>query len=128
MMAPIRFQPSEHLEEVSSWAKVRGMGEPPADLLPPTGRIVPGVCAVFLYLTDSSVGFIENLISNPDAEPEAITEGISACVKSLEEDAKENHVRFMWGSSFIPGVAKRAKDLGFQVSRGKYILISKGLS
>lgn len=127
MMEPIRFDPCVHLDEIAEWASARGMKPAPAYFLPDVGRIIPGVCALFLYQTDSAVGFIENLITCPKASPEAVTDGIIACVKAIEQDARDNDVALLWGSTFVPGVAARAKDLGFKVNRGKYTLISKGL-
>lgn len=122
-----KFKPELHFEEIKDWSKDRGLGMVPKELLPKTGRIVPGVCAAFLYLTDSKVAFLENMISNPQTDKALASEALDLCVKAIEQDAKESGVSLIWSSTCIPQVMKRAESLGFQVQTRVYKLILKGI-
>jgi hypothetical protein len=116
----------EHYNQVCAWAISRKLKAPPSKLLPQTGRIVSGHAAVFLYRTDSQVGFIENLISNPDAR--SASDAIDLCLEAIEQDAQDLGVSLLWGSTYIPGVADRVRRRGFRVSNREYRLVTKELS
>ncbi len=124
MIEAVPFIPADHYEMLCQWAEKRHMAKPPLFLLPSTGRIVPGVAAAFLYKTDSRVGFIENLISNPDANPGVSSEAIDLCVLAIAEEARRLGFEFLWGSTFIPGVVERAKRLGFVARPERLTLIT----
>ena len=124
-MEAVSFVPEHHFDDIRKWAMIRGMIDPPLEYFSKTGRVVNGVCAIFLYSTDSCVGFIENLITNPEADPKTVTEAVSRVVTGIEADAKAKGMKLLRSSTYIPGVMKRAKNLGFQVSKENYKLLEK---
>lgn len=89
------------------WAKTWNLTVA-SSLLPKTGRIVPGKAAIFLYKTDSDVGFIENLICNKEVDKQSASEAIDACVTAIEKDAKTMGIKVLHCSTTIFEVAKRA--------------------
>ncbi len=124
MIHALRFETEAHYREVEAWAKARGVHLTP-ELLPKTGRIVPGKAAIFLYKTDSSLGLLENLISNPkDSDSEAI----DAVVTSILEDAKEMGIKFIMCTTSLPAVISRAARLGFLVNPTPSTILLKVLS
>jgi hypothetical protein len=124
-MKAIAYQHCKHHECVCEWSAGHGLGEPPGHVLPDTGVVVEGVCALFLYLTNSSVGFCESLIVNPEASHEEINEAIPACFQELEKLAARHGVSILWATTFIPGVVERAKEQGFRVHPRSHKLITK---
>lgn len=126
-MKVYRYNAEEHYIQVCDWAKARGIAEPLRGLLPDMGRIVPGVAVVFLYRTDSKLGFIENLISNPVVKYPLASEAIEACIEAIQKDAIDEGITHLWGVTFIPGVADRAKKQGFSVQKERYKLVTKRL-
>lgn len=97
--------------------------------LPRFGRIVPGYCAVFLYQTDSSVGFLENLASNPEVSgsPE-LDRALDCCLEAIQNDAKHLGVDLLVSSTMIPAVVARVERLGFSAHPERYRQITKELS
>ncbi len=82
-------------------------------VLPKTGRIVPGKAAIFLYKTDSSVGFLENLICNREVNKQDVSEAIDACVLDIEKDAKSMGISLIVCSTQLQSVIDRAKSFGY---------------
>jgi hypothetical protein len=110
---------------LDEWARGHGLPPAPVGSLPRTGRIIPGVCAAFVYRTDSNVGFIESLVSNPDCDYEKLGEAIKSVVAALEKDAARAGILYLVGSTFIPGIVERVKDMGFEIKPEKYKLFTK---
>lgn len=106
------FEPNRHLREVKSWAD-QWSTQLNLSILPKTGRIVPGKAAIFLYKTDSSVGFIENLICNREVNKHDVNEAINACVSDIEKDAKAMGINLIICSTNLQSVIDRSKIFGY---------------
>jgi hypothetical protein len=63
MLTP--FDPEQHLEVVQAWSAAHG-APCVLETLPANG-FISDAAAGWLYLTDSSVGFIEHFVTNPAA-------------------------------------------------------------
>lgn len=61
----VQYSEGEHYEVLSEWWRGHGQPPPPPEILPPTGAVVPGICAGFLYVANAKVGFLDWFISNP---------------------------------------------------------------
>lgn len=116
-----------HFAEINKWERARGSLPTPERLFPESGRIVPGKCAILLYKTNSAVGFLEGLITNPEVHPRELNAPIDACIAAIEMDAKNEGIEFLWCSTFIPGIVFRAKKHGFSIMKESYKLITKRL-
>lgn len=124
-MQAVKFIREIHSAEVDAWLTDRGIPTIPYTFFPETGRIVPGKAALFLYKTDSKLGFAENLVSNPKEKDSS--EAINACVAAIESDAKEAGIEIINSFSCIGRVNKIAERLGYKVSEDSYRRISKRL-
>lgn len=110
-------------DAVRDWYRAWGMVPIPRAALPQTGRIVPGVCAGFLYLTNSCVGLIESYISNPEASKELLNEGLDEVTRSLIQLAQDNGVSVLKCESRLESVVSRAKRFGFEeIPTGKTLM------
>lgn len=96
------------------WWRGWGMTPVPRELLPETGMIVPGVCAGFLYLTNSALGLIETYISNPEASKRLRDEGLDELTHALISLAKDHGVTLLRCDSKNLSVIERAKKFQFE--------------
>ena len=96
--------------------------------LPPTGFIVEGVLAAWLYKTDSGLCYMENVISNPATTHAERDEAIALVAASLEVEAKRCGFRYMLGFSAIPTVIDVAARFGMKPSKNPYFTLVKELT
>lgn len=65
------------LTEIASWLQKRGTGPLHRDRVPPTGVWVPYTACVFFYHTQSSVTYVDSLISNPESDPRSVHRAVT---------------------------------------------------
>lgn len=104
-----------HVAEVQRWLLKRSGRDLPADMLSSTGYIVPGAAAVWLYLTDSSMAYLEFLVSNPDAPKAVRRAGIARVLARAVEEAKLAGTRLLACSVTRDDVEAYAVAAGFGV-------------
>ena len=82
------------------------------------------IAAAYLYLTNSKMGYIDNLISNPKYVSKdrfnIILELMAACKKMAEDVGCLD----MWAITNNKGILKRCKKLGYNVTETNYGLIT----
>lgn len=78
------------------------------------------ICAGFLYLTNSDMGWIEFIISNPDIKEKSIRKNaLLYLIESLSKLAKDSGVRVIFTSVENKGLEQRYIDAGFiQTDKG----------
>lgn len=124
----LKFNSKLHYEEYARWMRARGGGPTPLALLPALGRVVPNYCVGFVYQTDTPIGFLSDMTSNPEMRfaPE-MQEAFDALWDALEKDAKEHHIQVLKGDTKLDQVAKRAEAKGFFIFPDTYRILMKGL-
>lgn len=105
----------EDYPQVASWYKKRGWPELPIHMLPQTGAILEGKAAGFLYRTDSPIGWLEWVVSNPDVEHSG---AIEAVLNYLTGKAKELGVEVILCSLSHSSLIEKYKKAGFFVTDG----------
>lgn len=115
---------SGHIEEVNEWRKKRGSASIDGSSFPENGLIIPGVAAVFIYLTDSDIAMIEGLISNPSAGIMERGRGIKRLVSAAHATASKLRSKVVVIIE-NDGVSKLALGLGYK-SIGKCELFMGG--
>lgn len=83
------------LETINSWMRERNQPEFLEFMLPYTGFIAEDVCAGFLYKTDSSLAWLEWLVTNPMASSIERHEALDLVIDNLVSEAKA------WGAKAI---------------------------
>lgn len=111
-MKPIPYVREEHYEQVSGWLRLWKQDMPPS-ALPRNGFIVPGKAAGFLYLTDSSVAWLENLVAAPGLSREERSQAVDAVVTAVIERAREHGVEMLMAYTRLDAVVERGKRFGF---------------
>lgn len=115
------YQDSD-FEEIESWGKQWDTRYIKSQL-PPTGLIVPGLCAYFMYETNSSVCFLENLISNRSADKELVAKALEEIVPALFKMAKDKGYTVAYACTDNPEVIKRALRVGAAVKASHALMI-----
>lgn len=111
--------------QICSWWDCRDIPAVPLGLLPLNGFIVPGVCAGFLYLTDSDLAIIEGFISNPEATPITRNVGLDLITAALCARAKTLGYIAISAFTQLDIITSRATKHGFAVSQGQYRLVTR---
>lgn len=106
----------EHdLGTINGWMKGHDKRGFVAEELPTIGFIVDGVAAAFLYQTDSSVGILENFVSNPEASPQQVASALDKIVKELKFAASKEGIDRLLVFSKVRSIGKRIGRLGFEL-------------
>lgn len=79
---------------VAAWWEMQGWSVIPQDALPKTGVIVEsddktGICAGFLYKTDSNVCLLEFIVANPLSDTMERGQALDLLIEELVERAKQ---------------------------------------
>jgi len=109
---PIPYVPEQHYAQVLRWFELFGETIFP-EALPPTGLIVPGVAAGFLYRTDSSMAMIESLVASKEVSKEERTRAVDAIIVGLSWEAKKLGFKTVLGFTQLDAVVQRVHRLGW---------------
>lgn len=114
-MDDVRYYEDKDFEMVKGWYEKRGLRLDDRNVLPGVGFIVDNVGAGFIYLTDSSIAFIEGYITNKDADRgtrDMALDVISECLIAHAIVAGYKYIKCETKKAAIVG---RAKRFGFKV-------------
>lgn len=121
-MKVIPYVREEHYEQVRGWLRHWKQDLPPT-ALPRNGFIIPGKAAAFLYLTDSSVAWIENLVAAPGLSREERSQAVDAVVMAAIDRARELGVELVMGYTRLDAVVQRVARFGFiHVADGYHVV------
>ncbi len=87
-MYMVRRVEESDIEEICSWFHERKLEITP-DYLSPTGFIVPGQAAGYIFATDSNFCIFECFIGNPRVSKEERQKALREIVLAMIEEAKE---------------------------------------
>ena len=119
------FEPKD-FEQIKAWASHRGDSYN-EDQFPKTGFIVDGFAAYFLYSTDSSVCWLENLISNSKTDPFIRDIALDLVIKAAFQKAEALGFKVAYAATDLFSAARRAKHHGAEV-KSNYLLLTKILT
>lgn len=105
---------ADHVLEVQGWLAKRGLIVP-GDLFASTGYVVPHIAGVWLYLTDSSLAYLDILCSNPDAPAKMRHQALDLVVNTAIAAARESGVRLVLAPILDADVEARALRNGFSI-------------
>lgn len=100
-------------DEIERWFEAHDMTMPHKSLFPPTGFIVRGIAAGFIYFTDSPLAIIDDYISNPTSDLKTRSDALNMITEHLLEIAKRRGCAVVKCDSKIEVIKKRAEALGF---------------
>ena len=109
-----KFEPTDYEQLVRWWNKWE-FPPPPLSLLPPTGYIIPGLAAGFMYLTDAPIGWMEWVVCNPDADKKERSKALDEVINKLDAFGKSRDKVVSFTSSNSESYISRLKRLGYVV-------------
>lgn len=118
-----RYTPDD-FEQVNSWAKEWGKSYEKFQL-PSVGFIVDGFAAYFIYQTDSSVCFLENLVSKKLADAADREKAIDLVIKNALAAAYDLGFRVAYATTSSHEVASRAVEMGARAEPLQILLTKK---
>jgi hypothetical protein len=116
----------EDFQQIKEWGRQWG-ADYNEDQFPNVGFIVPGVAAYFLYSTDSSVCWLENLVAKRGVDKMTRARAIDLLVDKILAKAKELGFAVAYAATSNVKVAQRAQATGAIVQPLHY-LITKDLN
>ncbi len=125
-MSLLRQYHHSDFKDIAAWGKQWG-ADYREDQFPKTGFIVPGIAAFFLYSTDSSVCYLENLIANKDVNGPERSEAIDQLVEVALATAKDMGFKVAYACTDIGQVVYRAIQAGAN-TKTKQVLLTKDLT
>lgn len=121
------YQADKHAEMVSKWFQTWGFPGHLMDILPPVGYVVEGICAIFLYETNSNVCFIEGLVRNPEIDEKIANECLDHIGDKIIDYARERGFKYIMSYSQYQAVADRAVKHGFKLNEQSYHCFGRAL-
>lgn len=109
----------QHYPLIAGWWAKHQWAIIPKECLPQTGLIaVQGetpLAAAFLYRTDSAMGWLEFMVTNPDANPITRARGLKEVIKRLSSEAPHLGIKCLFSSTVNDGLVKILKGADFTV-------------
>ena len=119
----------EDYEHINKWWAEQGLQPVDFKVLPLRGLgglIVEKekpIAAAYLYLTNSKMGYIDNLISNPYYLKKDRFDIIIHLIKACENVARDAGCVEIWATTKYPGIIERCRALGYTVTEANSALI-----
>lgn len=124
-MLSVRKMEPKDFEAIKGWGSNWG-DVYHTDQFPETGFIVDDIVAYFLYKTDSSVCWLENMISKPNCDPILRDHALDLLIDAALAAAKELGFSVAYATTSSYSLARRAQKHGALV-RPFQILVTKEL-
>lgn len=120
----------EDYEYINKWWVEQGFNAVSLEVLPMQGlggliiEKEKPIAAAYLYLTNSKMGYIDNLISDPKYTSKDRFNIILELIAACKEVAKEVGCLDVWAITNSKGIVKRCEKLKYNVSKNNYAIIS----
>ena len=125
---PIEVEDHDTLMEW--WESYDGIEIPDSGILPDNGlggfvmeKEGKMVAAAYVYLTNSAIGYIDFLISNPNYKGRDRYDIIAKLILVCSESAVAKGCKLVWAMTTYDGVVRRCRDLGGEILEDKYTVI-----
>ena len=115
----IRLIEEDDHHEIMKWFKAHNWPVKDFSQFPPTGAIVPGVCAGWLYFTNSPTAIMEWVVSNPKSTQR--DPGLDKLISTLTEMARSQGCKNIFTATKHPKLVAR-----LQINHN-YLLADEGL-
>lgn len=117
-----KYEPQNDFAQIKEWGREWGY-EYKEDQFPLTGFIVDGVAAYFLYQTDSSVCWLENMVSKRGIDSKTKDHALGLLVAAILNEAAALGYTVAYATTGHIPVLKRAKEAGAIIRPGQCLLV-----
>ena len=115
---------------INWWESYDHMLVPSLELLPENGQsglVIEKegriIAAAFVYLTNSDMGYIDFMVSDPNYKGRDRFEMITMLIEACSELAIELGCRIIWAMTTYDGVVKRCEKLNYDILPNKHNVI-----
>lgn len=115
-----RYEP-EDFEQIREWGRQWG-AEYVEEQFPMTGFIIDGIAAYFLYSTDSSACWLENMIMKRGIDEATKEEALGLLIDEIIKEAQFLGFTIAYATTGIISVVKRAKENGAVIQAAQFLL------
>lgn len=98
---------------LKEWWKAHEWTPVNPEMLPKTGYIIDDLCAGFLYTTDSCVGLIEWIVSNPKADKINKNIALDLLISEISREAKSRGMKILHTTTAHAALIERYKRNDF---------------
>ena len=126
----IRKIKAEDYKYINKWWVEQGFKPVSLDVLPMQGlggliiEKQKPIAVAYLYLTNSKMGYIDNLISDPKYISKDRFNIILQLISACKQMAVETGCLDVWAFTNSKGIIKRCKKLEYNITENNYALIS----
>jgi len=126
----IRKIKTEDYKYINKWWVEQGFKPVSLDVLPMQGlgglmiEKQKPIAVAYLYLTNSKMGYIDNLISDPKYISKDRFNIILQLISACKQMAIETGCLDVWAFTNSKGIIKRCKKLEYNITENNYALIS----
>tara|TARA_B100000424_G_C22923854_1_gene491504 strand:+ start:844 stop:1245 length:402 start_codon:yes stop_codon:yes gene_type:complete len=126
----IRKIKTEDYKYINKWWVEQGFKPVSLDVLPMQGlgglmiEKQKPIAVAYLYLTNSKMGYIDNLISDPKYISKDRFNIILQLISACKQMAVETGCLDVWAFTNSKGIIKRCKKLEYNITENNYALIS----
>ena len=126
----IRKIKTEDYKYINKWWIEQGFKPVSLDVLPMQGlggliiEKQKPIAVAYLYLTNSKMGYIDNLISDPKYISKDRFNIILQLISACKQMAIETGCLDVWAFTNSKGIIKRCKKLEYNITENNYALIS----
>lgn len=113
------------MEQVNEWYAYRQKPVFPHSMVPGTGFIVDGVCAGFLYRSDSGMCWLDSFISNPLVPAAERAKALDAVTDALIQCAIDDGFSMIVAMTKSEAIRVRCKRYGFK-GMGNFDMFVRG--
>lgn len=110
----VRYITPEDRETLESWFTAHGWEMLPDESLPPTGYMIEGHCAVWLYHSATNIAWMEWLVGNPTVNKKQLWKCINHLVKVVLEKSNEAGMPIVFTSVKHEGLIRAYENCGFK--------------
>ncbi len=110
----IRSITKNDIQTIRNWGSDQKWALPKDSDLPPTGFLVEGVCACWIFKTDGSLALLEPLVGNPAISKEKRSEGLNRLFETVVKWSKDQGFKHLMAMSEHPELIKRGATFGFK--------------
>lgn len=123
-----KWDPDKHGKTVEGWLRARHNLSPVEwECFPPTGFVVDGCYAGFVYLTNSSVAYLDAFVSDPDAPKEARENASHVLIEELLALARQHRVSRVCGATSSSRISTLCQGHEFHDVPGSYSYVSRSV-
>lgn len=113
-----RIIKEEDYQELLTWWKWHRFPAPAIEMLPNSGVMISkkeiNICAGYIYFTNSSICWVEFIVSNPNYRESDRKEAIKEVIQQLTSIAKDNGFKAVYTNLKNPSLIKYFKEVDYQ--------------